>query len=155
LKKSEQVHPKSKALPNHLAQLMHSLTNTEPAGTKLGEHYPQSRFKKKQFLYTEGGLPTSLFFILSGKVKLFKTDAKGNEYITSIHGPGEYVGYLGLLDTTAHTESALVLEDAEICPIPKADFLTLLHHNQEVANQFVHLLAGEMSTHRQRLLDLA
>ncbi|CCH52591.1 Protein pilH [Fibrisoma limi BUZ 3] len=155
LKKSEQARPPANTLPNHLAQLMQAITKADPAGTKLSEYYPRSRFKKKQFLYTEGGLPTSLFYILSGKVKLFKTDAKGNEYITSIHGPGEFVGYLGLLDGVAHVESALVLEDAEICPIPKTDFLTLLHDNQEVANQFVYLLAGEMSAHRQRLLDLA
>lgn len=48
-----------------------------------------------------------------------------------------------------------MLEETEICPVPSANFLTLLHHNQDAANQVVQSLAGEILEHKQRLLDLA
>lgn len=155
LRKSEQAHPPLSTLPDELLPLMQALTHTHTAPARLGDHYPRSRYRKKQFLYAEGCLPTSLYYISQGKVKLFKTDARGNEYILSLHGPGEFVGYLGLLEATAHTESALVLEEAEIHTIPQADFLALIHHHPDVASQFVHRLVGEIAEQQQRLIDLA
>lgn len=155
LKKGERGQPAAGPVAAELVQLLQAVTNLKEAHLRLGEYYAFSQYRKKQLLYREGNVPTALYFIRRGKVKLYKTDSLGKEYIVSLHGAGEFIGYLGLLEAATHAESAEILENAEICTIPKADFLSLIYHNQEVANQFVRLLVGEVSEHQQRLLKLA
>ena len=97
----------------------------------------------------------SLFFIDQGKLKFFRTDQSGNEYITALLGPGDFVGYVALLEESLYTETAEILEDASVICIPKADFLGLIFHQQDVANQFIRLLTGTLVEQQERLLKLA
>lgn len=149
LRKSEHGQPAG------LEKLMQAILSETDARQTLGESYPTVHYKRKHCLYSAGSWPTALYFICRGRVKLFKTDAAGNEYITALHGVGEFLGYLALLEETPQAETAELLDDAEVCAIPKADFLTLIYHNQEVANQFTRLLAGNVSHQQERLLKLA
>lgn len=149
LRKSERDQPAG------LDKLIQAILNETDAQQALCESYPTTRYKRKHCLYSAGSWPTVLYFVCRGKVKLFNTDAAGNEYITSLHGAGEFLGYLALLEETAHAETAELLDDAEVCAIPQADFLALIHHNQEVASQFTRLLAGNVTDQQDRLLKLA
>ncbi len=138
-----------------LDKLMQALLNETDAQEALCVHYPTTHFNRKHCLYSVGSWPTTLYFICQGKVKLFNTDAAGNEFITALHGTGDFLGYLALLEESVHAETAELLEDAVVCAIPKADFLALIYHNQEVANQFTRLLAGDVTDQQERLLKLA
>ena len=42
---------------------------------------------------------------------------------------GEFFGYLALLEDKPYAETAEVLEDAEICLVPKEDFFALIYNN--------------------------
>lgn len=57
-----------------------------------------THYTKKQRLFSAGSVPMSLFFIEQGKVKLFQTNQAGNEYITALLGPGDFMGYVALLE---------------------------------------------------------
>lgn len=149
LRKSEQGQPAG------LDKLMQAILNETDAQQALCEHYSTTHYKRKHRLYSVDSWPTALYFVRRGKVKLFNTDAAGNEFITALHGAGDFLGYLPLLEETAHAETAELLDDAEVCAIPKADFLALIHHNQEVASQFTRLLAGNVTDQQDRLLKLA
>ncbi len=141
--------------PAGLDKLKLAILNKEDAHRSLCENYPTMQFNRKHRLYAAGNWATALYFISRGKVKLFSTDAAGNEYITALHGPGDFVGYSALLEETAYAETAELLDDAEVCTIPKADFLALIYYNQEVANQFIRMLTGAVTEHQERLLKLA
>ncbi len=155
LRKGQRGQPDLATNPVGLANLTRAILNKEDTHPSLCENYPTTQFNRKHRLFVAGGLPTALYFVGRGKVKLFKTDAAGNEYITALCGKGDFVGYLALLEETAYTETAELLDDAEICTIPKDDFLALVYHNQEVANSFIRLLAGDVTEHHERLLKLA
>ena len=89
---------------------------------KLTEERTTKEYKKKEKIYLEGERPKHLYFIVSGKVKTYKTNEWGKEYITGIHEPGEFLGYLSMIKESPHTESAAVMEDTELSQIPKNDF---------------------------------
>lgn len=122
-------------------------------------HLPDNResrlYRKKDLLFHEGEHLRWLFYIEKGKIKLFKTSEDGREFITKICYPGEFVGYLSLLQDTRSTESAAVLEDATVRLIPKAEFLSLVFSNRDVAARFIKMLAGHISEHEEQLLQLA
>ena len=111
--------------------------------------------RKKQDVYREGDEPTRVYFVQAGRVKTVKATEGDKELITGLYGPGEFFGYLALLDQTPHADSAVAVEDSELVFIPKADFTQLLERNPEVSQQFMRLLAGRVSERETQLLTMA
>jgi len=112
-------------------------------------------YKKKQMIYAEGQRPKAVYYIKSGKVKIYKTNEDGKELITGILAAGDFAGYIYTLENIKYTESAQVLEDAEIMVIPKDDFLTLVSADAQVAKQFIKLVTHNVLEREQSLLSLA
>jgi CRP-like cAMP-binding protein/CheY-like chemotaxis protein len=121
----------------------------------LSKDRPSQMFKKKQIIFSEGDLPHYLYFINSGKVKVFKTHDDGKEYVTDIFKDGDFFGISSLFKNSAYTDSAIVLENSEICKIPKEDFYTLLNKNRDVATQFIKILANHVEEKEKQLLSFA
>jgi CheY-like chemotaxis protein len=138
-----------------LENLTKAILNAEDARHFLVKHYQTIHYKKKHTLFGAGSSPMALYFISKGKIKLSQFNASGNEYITTLCGEGDFLGYLALLEEVAYAETAEIIEDAEVVVIPKADFMTLIFQNQQVANHFVRMLASDVSEHQQQLLKLA
>ena len=113
------------------------------------------QIRRKQDIYLEGDEPTRVYFVQAGRVKTVKATAGGKELITGLYGPGEFFGYLPLLERTPHADSAVALEESELLYIPQDDFTQLLERNLEVSQQFVRLLAGRVSERESQLLAMA
>jgi CRP-like cAMP-binding protein len=112
-------------------------------------------YKKKATIYMEGELPNALFFVQSGNVKSFRTNADGKELIISLYKEGDFFGYEAILENTHYGESAVALEDSELTIIPRHDFLTLLHSNAEISRTFVTMLCKKIEEKEAQLLNLA
>lgn len=122
---------------------------------KLSESRELKRFSKKEFIFQEGDNPKRLYFLAAGKVKTFRTNDIGKDYITKIYVAGEFLGYNALLTDEAYQESAMAIEDSEISFIPKSDFYSLLHNNRDFSAQFVKMLANNVHEKEEQLLSLA
>lgn len=122
---------------------------------KLTENREIRYFKKKTEVYREGNFPLYLYYILKGKIKAFKTNDDGKEFIVNLYNPGDFVGYIDLIQETNFTDTTETLEDAEICLIPKKDFNALLHQNPQVAQKFIQLLSKNIKKNEENLLKLA
>lgn len=112
-------------------------------------------YKKKEIIFSEGSHPGGVYFINKGKVKTYKSNEDGKEYITGLFKEGDFIGYTAVLEDDNFTETAAALEDAEVCLIQRQDFLTLLYSNREVANKFIKLLSDNLIEKEDRLLSLA
>ena len=116
---------------------------------------PSRFFRKKEFIFIEGQTATDLFMIKRGKVKTYKINSYGKEFITGIHAKGEFIGYVSLLGGKPHNENAEVLEESEIIFISKQDFINLVYTNKDVAKLFFEVLSNNLAQAENRLLDLA
>jgi CRP/FNR family cyclic AMP-dependent transcriptional regulator len=112
-------------------------------------------YNKKESLYTEGHRPKAVYYIKSGKVKTYKNNEDGKEFITNIYSAGDFFGYTYVLEEINYKESAEALEDAEIMHIPKDDFLALISGDAQVAKQFIKLIAHNVHDKEESLLNLA
>ncbi len=121
----------------------------------LTEHRTIKLLRKKDMLFMEGDSSSFLFFTMSGKIKVFKSNALGKEYIVHIYGAGDFLGYSSLLEDGLHRESAMAIENSEIALIPREDFCKLLYSNSDVAIRFVKLLSVRYSEAEDKLLKLA
>jgi CRP/FNR family cyclic AMP-dependent transcriptional regulator len=74
-----------------------------------------------------------VYFVQAGRIKTLKITASGKELITSLYGPGEFFGYLTLLQRTPHRDSAVAVDDSELVYISQDDFSQLLLRYREVS----------------------
>jgi len=154
LKKSEFLKEKLQPNLNGLSHLMHSLGERDYL-EDLKEGRNINRYKKKQFIYTEGNQPSRLYYVLKGKVKSFKRNADGKELILNLYKAGDFLGYRALLENCEYRETAEALEDTELALIPKADFEELLNSNFSVMKKFIKILAENLDTNEDQLLAIA
>jgi CRP/FNR family transcriptional regulator, polysaccharide utilization system transcription regulator len=122
---------------------------------KLSDNRKIRTYKKKEILFVEGNMPHYLYFISKGKIKTYKENEYGKEYITNLYKEGDFLGYLALLDGSTYTESAMALEESEICIIPKDDFFALIHKNRDVSAKFIRMLSDNLMEKEELLLKLA
>ncbi|TND08252.1 MAG: Crp/Fnr family transcriptional regulator [Bacteroidetes bacterium] len=122
---------------------------------KLQEKHDVIPVPKKNTVYHEGAYPKGVYFLVKGKIKGFKSSEIGKEYITSLYKEGDFFGYTALLEETTYTDSAEALEPSEVCLIPKDDFFSLLHGNNNVSQAFIRLLSNELAEKEEQLVRLA
>ncbi|MEO6611656.1 MAG: response regulator [Chitinophagaceae bacterium] len=123
--------------------------------SQLSEQYNTDNYSKKQVLYQEGKRPRSLFLLIKGKVKGFKTHEDGKEYITDLFSNGDFIGYPALIEDKNYDDSAVILEEAEIMQIPKEDFMQMIYGNMDVAIKFIRIITQNVKEKEERLLDMA
>jgi CRP/FNR family cyclic AMP-dependent transcriptional regulator len=112
-------------------------------------------YNKKVHVYKEGQWPSVVYTILSGKIKISKANEDRKEFITSIHGPGEYFGYTAVLEDNNYKEDAQALEDSNLMLIPREDFLQLISNDVEIAGAFIRIITQNIVEKENSLLNLA
>src|SRR6185436_5849593 len=118
-----------------------SKTKQLPDFKKLSDQRKSKVYKKKEFVFVEGEQPNYVYFIAKGQVKTFKSNNDGKELITGLHGDGEFIGFVPLLENKPNNESAIALKESQIYMIPQQDFLTLIYTNKEIARKFITMLS--------------
>ncbi|MBC7863937.1 MAG: Crp/Fnr family transcriptional regulator, partial [Bacteroidia bacterium] len=122
---------------------------------KSSEDREMRNYRKKDVIYGEGNHPKGIYFLAKGKVKTFKTNELGKEFITGLYKEGDFFGYLALLEESEYTDSAGVLEDAEVCLVPKEEFYSLVYKNAEVSRKFLKMLSDDLQEKEEQLLKIA
>ena len=112
-------------------------------------------YKKKQLIYKEGAHPHYLYYILSGKVRTYKTHDDGKDLVMDLYSEGDFFGYVSLLEGTTHRENAETIVETELALIPKRDFEELINSNPVTAKKFIGLLARNLAEKEQQLLGIA
>ena len=117
--------------------------------------YDVVNFTKKQPVYREGKHPQFLYYVKSGKIKAYRLNDDGKEYITNLFSQGDYFGYVPLLEDKPYEENAEALDQTELVQIPKEIFLEQLLNDISIARAFIKRIAMEVKEKEDRLLQLA
>lgn len=154
LKKAEVLQHQYSLSPQGINQFR---KDVKDAGilVQLSEQYDTEAYVKKQVLYQEGKRPKFLYYLVKGKVKGFKTNDDGKDYITDVFSAGDFIGYTALIEERSYDDSTMVLEDAEIMQIPKEDFLQMIYNDINVAVKFIRIITQNVKEKEDRLLNLA
>lgn len=113
------------------------------------------KFAKKDNLFYEGDYPNNLFFVISGKIKTYKMNTDGKDFVTGLYSKGDFFGFEEMIKEINYTNSAAALEDCEVALIHREDFLKLLYTSREVSEKFTRMLVGSVTEKQQELLNLA
>jgi len=116
--------------------------------------FEENLYKKGEVVFKIGSLPHGLFFIKSGKVKIFKYGGDGKEQIISIAGKGRFLGYKDLLAGRSYTSGARVIEDSVLIFIPKRDFLSIIK-SEDASDYFTSLLCQDLIDVEDKMISMA
>lgn len=122
---------------------------------EINKHKICNFYRKGQMLFTEGAFPFGLYYIKTGKVKLSHLGQDGKEQIIRLINAGDVIGYRALISNDRYNGSAVTLEDANVCFIPKEVFLHVLQTDASVGFELMKLLSVELKTAELRLTYLA
>lgn len=128
-------------------------------GIKEIERLTESRIhrtmRRKEVIFSEGQIPTDVFYILKGMVKSYLINKDGKELITRFYHPGDFIGYLPILQNRPYRENGEVVTDAEIGFVSKQDFLSIIISNSLVSAKFIGILSKQLQEAESRLLGIA
>jgi len=113
------------------------------------------KIKKKDHLFFEDDYPNYLYFVISGKIKTFKMNADGKDFVTGLYSKGDFFGYKEIIQGVNYTNAAAALENSEVAMIRREDFLKLLYTSREVSEKFIQMLVGSVTDKQRDLLNLA
>lgn len=119
------------------------------------ENYKRRKYRKKEIIFYEADIPNHFYYVLSGKVKTYKTNQFDREFIIDIFGEGEYLGYLSLFDNSGFKESAEAMEESELVLIPKEEFFELLFKHSELSVKFIKIISNDLAEAEEKLINLA
>jgi CRP/FNR family cyclic AMP-dependent transcriptional regulator len=103
------------------------------------------QFPKQTVLINEGDHGDSLYIVITGKVKVFASNASGKEVVIDFLGPGEYVGEMSL-DGAPRSASVMTVEPTTCAVVDRAHFREFILEHPDFA---LHLI--EDLIHRVRL----
>ncbi len=153
LKKAELMRRELKPTQSNVNLLLGHIDGIQDI-SRISEKQITKHYKKKDLIFADGDSPLGLYLLNSGKVKIFKSHELGKDLILRLLQPGEFFGYMALLEDEFHVISAEALEDCDVTIFPAEDFYKLLTHPQ-VMQQFVKLLTGNIQSEQEKLIALA
>ncbi len=102
-------------------------------------------YKKGEIVFREGGYPSGIFYIKSGKVKKYKLDSDAREHIIYVANTGELLGYHAILSEDRYPDGAAALEESKIAFIPREDFLETLNQSKLLSAHLLKTLSHEFA----------
>ena len=111
----------------------------------LEELMIDKKYRKNQPIFTEGTLPSGIFYLQSGKVKKYKIDNDGREQIIYIYNEGEFFGYSSVLSENTYGDTAVAIENAIISFITIKDFNEILNASSSFSRLLLKSLSHEFS----------
>lgn len=93
------------------------------------------KVSKDDAIYRQGDLPTEMYQLLSGGIKLCSYSLDGREFVTAEFRPGDCFGEMGLIDGLPRVSYAIATEDSEFRVLSKSDFDALIREHPAFSSQ--------------------
>jgi CRP-like cAMP-binding protein len=116
------------------------------ASPELRDRLASAAYPKKlargQVLFVEGEPCDALYVVKTGRLKVSVTSPHGDELVLAVHGPGESIGELSLVDGGTRSAGAMAIDDTELVCLPRDAFLTMLRDSPDAAIALAQDLAA-------------
>jgi CheY-like chemotaxis protein/DNA-binding XRE family transcriptional regulator len=112
-------------------------------------------YPKGSAIYLQDNLGKDLFYIISGKVKTFKYNDQGKEFITSFYNEGDYFGFTPFQENKTYNENALAVKQTKLIKLSKSKVLSLIRQNPVFSSNFIEILISSLENMKEHLIHMA
>jgi len=121
----------------------------------IESHANLKSYRKNTVIIEKGDETTSLYVLVSGRVKVYLANEEGRELLLHNLGPGEYFGELALLGGVPRTASVMSIEESKLLVISRQDFMAALNQRPEIAMGVIRFLVKKLQIETDRSAVLA
>lgn len=114
----------------------------------------EKRFKQGELVVEQDKQGVGLVVIVTGRVKVVKRTAAGDEIEVGTHGPGEFIGEMAVLDGAPRSASVVALEDTECLILSSWAFTAALKNHPEIALAVLPVVVKRFRETNDKLLQL-
>lgn len=112
------------------------------------------RLTPNQVLFNEGDIGTSMYIIVSGRIKIYNTSPKGDEKTITIFKKGDSFGELALIDGEPRSASAKAISFSELIKLDSFSFHELLQENYNMVKAVLIELSKRIRKTNAQVHDL-
>lgn len=112
-------------------------------------------YKRGQIIFYEGMMPTGIFCLNRGKIKISKRGIDGKEQIVRFVVEGGLLGIRALLGGRKYSASATTLEDSIVCFISKETFFRIAEKNPKITECMIMLLSELLEEAEKKMTSMA
>lgn len=112
-------------------------------------------FQKGETLFLEGDGSDLLYTIVTGRVKVSKSTARGTDVILELFGPGDPVGAVAVYEGRNYPASAMALEPTTCVIIPRQAFFSLLETHPSIVRGLLVGLTFRLVELTNRVMELS
>lgn len=102
------------------------------------------RLSRGVTLFSEGDRSDSVAYVLGGRVKVSYHTRAGDEVVLALHGPGQLLGELSVIDGSPRSASVVALEPVDVLLVPASTFRRFLTAHPDVTLRLLELLAERL-----------
>ena len=125
-----------------------SATNIE----RIQEFVSIQEYMSGQAIFRQGEQPEALFFLASGRLKIFIENEEGIPHYFGMVCSGSLIGEMGILDNTTRS-ATLIAEDKVVCYLLKMEDLFSLFEKEPQTGIELFLSISQNLTNRIRILN--
>jgi CRP/FNR family transcriptional regulator, cyclic AMP receptor protein len=115
--------------------------DANPLLATAGRGRTKLEYRSEEVVFSQGDAADSIFYVLTGKIKIVVTSKQGREAVVAVLGEGDFFGEGCLVGQPLRLATAASMTDAAVMRVEKAEMLRLLHAEPDFAEVFtVHLL---------------
>ncbi|HUG52313.1 MAG TPA: Crp/Fnr family transcriptional regulator [Vicinamibacteria bacterium] len=126
-----------------------------PEIEKLEARAARKRFPSGTAIFFQDDPSDSLYVVLSGSAKVFRTSEDGRDRILMILRPGDAVGELAMIEGLPRTATVQTLEDTEMLTLTRKDFEAFAHEHPEFLWKLLQAMAERVRKINEDVLDLS
>lgn len=93
----------------------------------------KKRFKRGEAVVEQGQKSDSLFIVITGRVRVITSDARGREVILARLGPGDYMGEMSIIDNQPHSASVCAEIQTDVLLLGRTEFARCLAENTSMS----------------------
>ena len=112
---------------------------------KDAKGYKDLKFAKNDYLFKEEERPEGIYHITKGKVKILKHNNVEYPVILHIAKEGEQLGVQAVIDDTTHWNSAIAMDEVEVCFVPAEEFLRIINNDNALKLQIMQSLCTRIN----------
>ena len=100
---------------------------------EINDNFIPQTYKRDNMILIEEEVGSSMFIILTGRVKISRLSDDGREVILSILSEGDFFGEMSILDGQTRSATVVALDDSDLLVIRRDDFLQMLQQYPQIA----------------------
>ena len=121
----------------------------------LIENANERNYKAKSVIYSEQDHFRFIYYVVKGKVRIYKSHEAGKEFTTKLFGAGDWFGLSGAFEKPYYDHGAQAMENTDLKLIDSEPFFDALFHSKSLVKKVLTEVLEEKGENERKLVELA